>query len=76
MEQLPRQQFGGERPEQEDRRGSVAQPDRLADLEEKLSPLPELGDIPRPPGGFAFDGGYGWMGHLPPGWHFEPSWGA
>jgi hypothetical protein len=50
-------------------------PDRLADLDEKLAPLRDLGDIPRPKSGHGFDGGYDWMEHLPRGWHVEPSWG-
>lgn len=49
---------------------------RLADLEERLAPLPDLGDIPRPPSGLGFGGGYEWMQEgLPAGWHVEPIWG-
>lgn len=49
---------------------------RLADLAERLAPLPELGDIPRPPQGHNFGDGYEWMEEaLPEGWHAEPVWG-
>lgn len=49
---------------------------RLADLEERLAPLPDLGDIPRPPQGHRFGNGYEWMNEgLPEGWHPEPIWG-
>jgi hypothetical protein len=49
---------------------------RLADLEERLAPLPDLGDIPRPPSGHGFGGGYEWMEEgLPEGWYVEPMWG-
>ena len=49
---------------------------RLADLDERLAPLPEFGDIPRPPQGHRFGGGYEWMNEgLPQGWHPEPIWG-
>jgi hypothetical protein len=49
---------------------------RLADLDERLAPLPDLGDIPRPPTGHGFGGGYEWMeAGLPEGWHAEPVWG-
>ena len=34
---------------------------RLADLDERLVPLPDLGDISRPPTGYGFGGGYEWM---------------
>ena len=55
---------------------SSAPPDRLTDLEERLAPLPDLGDIPRPAWGHAFDSGWDWMGEgLPAGWHPEPAWG-
>jgi hypothetical protein len=50
-------------------------PDRLADLEERLAPLPDLGDIPPPGPGTTAGSGYEWMEQLPPGWHAEPSWG-
>jgi hypothetical protein len=49
---------------------------RLADLDERLAPLPDLGDIPRPPTGHGFGGGYEWMEEaLPEGWYVEPMWG-
>jgi hypothetical protein len=49
---------------------------RLADLEERLAPLSDLGDIPRPPQGYDLGDGYDWMAEaLPPGWHAEPIWG-
>ena len=49
---------------------------RLAELEERLAPLPDLGDIPRPAWGHSFGSGYEWMeAGLPEGWHVEPSWG-
>jgi hypothetical protein len=49
---------------------------RLADLDERLAPLPDLGDIPRPPQGHRFGNGYEWMNEgLPEGWHPEPIWG-
>ncbi len=49
---------------------------RLANLEERLAPLPDLGDVPRPPSGHGFGGGYEWMDEgLPEGWHVEPMWG-
>jgi hypothetical protein len=48
---------------------------RLEGLEERLAPLPDLGEIPPPPSGHAFDSGYGWMAALPEGWYAEPSWG-
>jgi hypothetical protein len=49
---------------------------RLADLEERLAPLPDLGDIPRPPQGHGLGDGYDWMAEaLPPGWQAEPVWG-
>jgi hypothetical protein len=49
---------------------------RLADLEERVAPLPDLGDVPRPPSGHGFGGGYEWMEEgLPEGWHAEPIWG-
>ena len=42
----------------------------------RLAPLPDLGDIPRPPTGHGFGGGYEWMEEgLPEGWHVEPMWG-
>jgi hypothetical protein len=50
-------------------------PDRLADLEQRLAPLPDLGDIPRPETGWPHGSGDDWMRDLPPGWHAEPSWG-
>jgi hypothetical protein len=57
--------------EQEERRAA-----RLADLDERLAPLPDLGDIPRPRWGHAFGDGYEWMEEgLPEGWHAEPIWG-
>lgn len=41
---------------------------RLADLDERLAPLPDLGDIPRPLSGHAFGNGYEWMAEgLPEG---------
>jgi hypothetical protein len=49
---------------------------RLADLDERLAPLPDLGDIARPPTGHGFGGGYEWMEEgLPEGWYVEPMWG-
>lgn len=49
---------------------------RLADLEERLAPLPDLGDIPRPPQWHGVGDGYDWMTEgLPHGWHAEPIWG-
>lgn len=48
---------------------------RLAGLEERLAPLPDLGDIPRPSPSFSADSGYDWIEQLPRGWHVEPSWG-
>jgi hypothetical protein len=49
---------------------------RLADLDERLAPLPDLGDIPRLPQGHRFGNGYEWMHEgLPEGWHPEPIWG-
>lgn len=48
---------------------------QMAVIEELLAPLPDLGDIPRPPAGRSFDTGYDWMNALPEGWHAEPSWG-
>lgn len=49
---------------------------RLADLEERLAPLPDLGDIPRPAWGHAFGDGWEWMEEgLRDGWHAEPIWG-
>lgn len=48
----------------------------LADLEERLAPLPDLGDIPQPLQGHGFGNGYEWMSEgLPEGWHPEPIWG-
>jgi hypothetical protein len=50
-------------------------PERLADLEERLAPLPDLGDIPHPGEGLSSGSGYGWIERLSSGWHAEPSWG-
>jgi hypothetical protein len=48
----------------------------LADLEERLVPLPDLGDIPRPPQGDDYGDGYDWMAEaLPAGWYAESAWG-
>jgi hypothetical protein len=54
----------------------VARLDRIADLEERLAPLPDLGDIPRPPWGHGFGSGWEWMEALSNGWHPEPGWGS
>lgn len=67
-------------PENRDRPGVGAaskpgQQDRLADLEERLAPLPDLGDIPHPGEGMTAGSGYEWMERLSAGWHAEPSWG-
>jgi hypothetical protein len=49
---------------------------RLIGIEERLGPLPDLGNIPRPPQGHRFGNGYEWMNEgLPEGWHPEPIWG-
>lgn len=50
-------------------------PHRLADLEERLAPLPDLGEIPYPGWGHGVGSGYEWMEQLTPGWHVESSWG-
>jgi hypothetical protein len=48
---------------------------RMAGLEERLAPLPDLGDIPRPPSGDLIQSGYAWIDRLPLGWCAEPVWG-
>ena len=50
-------------------------PERLADLAARLTPLPDLGDIPLPLPSRSADSGYDWMERLPQGWHVESSWG-
>ncbi len=56
--------------------GKSAKHDRLAEMEERLAPLPDLGDIPRPAWGHSFGSGWEWIEEgLPEGWHVEPSWG-
>ena len=52
---------------------TTARLDRLVALDERLAPLPDLGDIPRP--GPVSGTGYDWMEALPHGWHAEPLWG-
>ncbi len=49
--------------------------DRFADVEERLAPLPGLGDIPHPGRRLDGDSGYEWIDKLSPGWHVEPIWG-
>jgi hypothetical protein len=52
----------------------ASKPDRLAGLDERLAPLPDLGDIPRPTADLS-QSGYDWLEQLPSGWYPEPSWG-
>lgn len=49
--------------------------DRPAGLNERLAPLPDLGDIPEPRLAQPYESGFDWMDQLPAGWHAEPSWG-
>lgn len=64
-------------PEQPDASAAaIRRAGQLADLEERLAPLPDLGDIPRPAWGHGFGNGWEWMEEgLPGGWHAEPIWG-
>lgn len=65
----------GERSADDHSPGELVKRDRLANLDERLAPLPDLGDIPRPGSGETISSGYEWMEQLPDGWHVEPSWG-
>jgi len=48
---------------------------RLASLERRTAPLPDLGEIPQPPSGHLMQSGYAWIKRLPVGWCAEPVWG-
>lgn len=66
------ERFYAERDKHEQGQG---QSHRLADLEKRLAPLPDLGEIPYPGWGHGVGSGYEWMERLASGWHPEPSWG-
>ena len=50
-------------------------PERLVELEKRLTPLPDLGDIPEPLSGHMASSGFDWIDRLSHGWHVEPVWG-